>query len=361
VQAEATTVKPTERQSHNDRVTDGGQSVSSSDEISFDLTSAETEPLSKRERYEQIFKNWVYAPLAIIWNDWRAKIGGLILLIYVAMGTVGVMLVEKPTGDGARLLQPFENWAFPLGTDFSGRDLFGQIIHATPAMLEMILAGAVFTTLVATLIGTFTGYKGGYVDRVLIAITDILMTLPGLPLVIVLAVILEPSSPWAIGILLSVNAWAGLARTIRSQVLTIREENYVEASRLMGTPTSAIIAKNILPGIMPYIAINFVNSGRRIIFSSVALYFLGILPFTSLNWGVMLNAAYYGGAVFTPSMFHWLLVPTITIVALSLAMTLFAQGMDRLFNPRVIARHTTPSDEVDTADESEEQITVQTP
>ncbi|MFB9809406.1 ABC transporter permease subunit [Haladaptatus pallidirubidus] len=116
-------------------------------------------------------------------------------------------------------------------------------------------------------------------------ITDVLMTIPGLPLVIVLAVLLEPRNPWVVGVVLTVNAWSGLARAIRSQVLTIRSESYVEASRLMGVSTPNILMKDVIPPIMPYIMVNFVNSARTVIFSSVGLYFLGILPFTNQNWG----------------------------------------------------------------------------
>lgn len=171
------------------------------------------------------------------------------------------------------------------------------------------------------------------------SLTDILMTIPGLPLVIVLAVILEPDEPWMVGIILTINAWAGLARAIRSQVLTLRNESFVEASRLMGISTPTIIAKDIVPGLMPYITVNFVNSARGVIFSSVGLYFLGILPFTNLNWGVMMNLAYStGGALYSVDVLHWLLIPMITIIILSLGLILFAQGTDRIFNPRVRVR-----------------------
>lgn len=336
---EVVIVKPTD--GSDDRRTDGGVAAGDPDqpELPFQIDADGT--MTRGERYRVLVQEWVIAPITVIWSDWRARVGTIIIGIYVLMGTVGVRVVDPPmVGEGDRLIKPFQDPAYPLGTDNVGNDLFAQVVHSTPPMLEMILAGAVFTTLMATVVGTLSGYKGGFTDRVLMTFTDILMTIPGLPLVIVVAVILEPRSPWVVGIILTINAWAGLARAIRSQVLTLREEEFVEASRLMGISTTSILLKDITPGLMPYILVNFVNTARSVIFSSVGLYFLGILPFTQLNWGVMMNMAYEtGGALYTLETAHWLLVPMATIVFLSFGFILFAQGTDRVFNPRVRARH----------------------
>jgi peptide/nickel transport system permease protein len=347
------TVKPTDEPERT--ISDGG---SVADEIDAPFETVSEGTMTRGERYQMMIEEWVFAPIQIIWSDWRARIGLFIILLYILMGTVGVWLVEpSQTAEGPRLLAPFQDWTFPLGTDTQGNDLFAQIIHGTPPMLEMIVSGAVFATVMATLVGTFSGYKGGSVDRLLMTVTDILMTIPGLPLTIVLAVVLQPRDPWVVGIILTINAWAGLARAIRSQVLTFRVEDFVEASRLMGISTSTILLKDILPGLMPYILVNFVNSARTVIFSSVGLYFLGILPFSQANWGVMMNFAYNsGGALYTLSAIHWLLAPMITIVILSFGLILFAQGTDRLFNPQVRARHTSGPD----VEAEEEDMNVET-
>lgn len=321
---------------------DGGQAEAGA--APFRIQTSGT--MSRKDRYKLLVDEWMIAPAKIIWEDWRARVGTLIILFFVFLGTVATWFVEPTsTADGPRLIGPFQDWSHPLGTDNLGRDIFSQTVHATPMMLEMILAGAVFTTIMATVIGTVSGYKGGFSDRILMTFTDILMTIPGLPLVIVIAVILEPEAPWLVGIILTINAWAGLARAIRSQVLTLRSEAYVEASRLMGISTPTILAKDVVPGLAPYILINFVNTGREVIFASVGLYFLGILPMTQVNWGVMMQFAYdTGGALYTVETAHWLVTPMAAVVLLSFGLILFAQGTDRVFNPRVRARHTTPTE-----------------
>lgn len=348
-------MKPTD----HDVAPDGGQIGPEGPAAPFRTVSSQR--LSRRERYGLVLREWVIAPMLVIWEDWRARVGGLIILFYVLMGTIGVRIVDEPrVGEGPRAQQPFESWAHPLGTDLNGNDLFAQTVHATPPMLEMIVAGAVFTTILATVVGTLSGYKGGTVDRVLMTVTDILLTIPGLPLVIVLALVLDPRQPWVVGIILTINAWAGLARAIRSQVLTIRETAFIEASRLMGIPTRRILLKDVTPGLMPYILVNFVNSARTVVFASVALYFLGILPDTFLNWGVMMNYAYsLGGALYTPATAHWLFVPLVTIVILSFGLILFAQGTDRVFNPRVRARHVSGPDPVEGDEEHSGEVATQ--
>lgn len=328
-------MKPTEDNHHLS--SDGGDPIES--DSPFNVVS-EVESTKSEQYYEKI-DLLLLAPARIAWTDWRARVGIIIVSLYFLMGTIGVYLVEPSSiQEGPVLLAPFQDIRYPLGTNTTGEDLFAQTIHATPAMLKMITSGAIFTTVLATGIGIYSGYKGGTADRILMTFTDIMMTIPGLPLMIVLAVILDPRNPWLVGIVLTINSWAGLARALRSQVLTLRDDSYIEAARVMGASTRSIVRIDILPNLMPYIAVNFVKTGRGVIFSSVALYFLGILPFSNQNWGVMMNLAYRtGGALYQWRAVHWLLVPMGAIIVLSLGLILLAQGTDRLFNPRVRARH----------------------
>lgn len=330
------------------------EGTSTSSQSDFETVASES--LTRGERYRQSLDEFVIAPSRIVMNDWRALVSMVVIAGYIFMGTIGVMLVPEPQpNQGPALIGAFYDLAHPLGTTYSGVDIFSQIVHATPFMLQMILAGAVFSVGLGTILGTVSGYKGGTVDSVIMTFTDVAMTLPGLVLVIVLAGALQDvlsGNPIVIGVLLTINAWAGLARSIRSQVLTLRDESYVEASRILGISTPKIIAADIIPNLMPYITMNFVQQARGVIFGSVALYFLGILPYSDPNWGVIMNNAYsQAGAVSSPAAFHWLFMPMLAIVILALALTMFAQAADRLFNPRVRARHLSRSADDDTADE----------
>lgn len=298
--------------------------------------------MTDNERRRQWFEEKILAPARIVWDDWRARTGLLVVIFYLFMGTIGLLLVTQPRpNQGPLLVGAFRTLEYPLGTTASGQSILSQLVYATPSMLIMIASGAVFTVGLGTAIGTLAGYKGGRLDSGLMTLTDIMMTIPGLPLTIVLAAALDiRGSPVTIGILITINAWAGLARAVRSQVLTLRDAEYVEASRIMGMKTPTIIGGDIIPNLMPYITMNFVQQARAVIFGSVGLYFLGVLPYNGINWGVMMNAAVNrAGATSSPAAFHWLLMPMLTIIVLALGLTLLAQGADRIFNPRVRARH----------------------
>jgi ABC-type dipeptide/oligopeptide/nickel transport system permease component len=296
--------------------------------------------LTLSDRIYRFVDTWIVTPFRILWNDWRGRVGILLLGAFVLMGTVGPVLVNRPgSGDYERLVLPFQTLAAPLGTDFSGRSLFARVVHATPAMLKMILAGSVFATGVAVVFGLTAGYIGGLIDRITMTFSDIMMTIPGLPLIIVVASIVEPENPFTVGILLSINAWAGLARSLRSEVLSVREQANVEASRLNGLSTSTIIGRDILPTVMPFVMVSFMNSARGIIFSSVGLYFLGLLPSSKPNWGVMLNSAWNRGTIWRLNAVHEFLVPMFVIILFSFSLILLAQASDHLFNPQLLAKH----------------------
>lgn len=334
--------------------TDGGRVNSP-----FEVVSEFEE--TRRDRYRKMYDAYIYAPIAIIWRDWRARIGFTIVILYLLTGTLGTLLVE-PTGvtEGPALAAPFETTEYILGTDAQGRDLLSMTVHSTATILKMVLAGAVCTVGLGTVVGAVAGYKGGMTDTVLSSITDVFINLPGFPLVMVLGLLLDDyilGNPWAVGLLLSVAAWGGLARAIRSQMLTLREESFVEASQAMGLRTHTIVFKEILPHLMPYVVINLTNAGRKVIFEAVALYYLGILSFENLNWGNILNLAYSANAHARPDALHWFLVPMFAIVFLSIGLTLLGQSLDRVFNPRVRARHEKTTANVDAEGDASETNT----
>lgn len=321
---------------------------SSSEEIDWRSEVSSVE-MNRRDRLRELYRRWVYEPAVVAWADVRTRIGILILSVYFLMALMEVFgLWRDPSPNQAgRLLAPFETMQYPLGTTQSGVDLLALIIDSTPFILLMVFAGGVWATGLAVLVGTVSGYKGGTIDTIITSISDFFMAIPGLPLVIILAITFSPENPIFLGVILTINYWAGLGRSIRSQVLSIRESNYIEAARAMGTSTPRILLKDVLPNLMPYVMVNFVLAARYTIFASVGLYFIGVLPYTGQNWGVTLNNAYNQGGLFTMQAFHWLLVPIIAIIGLAFGLILVSQGMDRIFNPRVRTRLTGESESVE--------------
>jgi len=169
---------------------DGTESV-----LNFD-TPSESSETTTRERVTKAFDTYVYAPFMVLWSDWRGKVGLAIVALYAFAGTLGVVLLGPPRyGEHPRMELPLQNLAYPLGTGQTGVNLLEQMVHATPAMLQMIISGALFATTIAVFLGILAGYRGGIVDRVLMTIADIAMSIPGLPLINDSAVWIFSASP----------------------------------------------------------------------------------------------------------------------------------------------------------------------
>lgn len=313
-------------------------SMGSDDTSVFETTA--TYEQTKLEVYQEQFDRWVAGPLKILWSDYRGRFGLSLLVFYVLMGTVGIMFVEPPEPNMTdQMIPAFSDPAHPLGSDGLGQDLLSLMVWATPDMLKMIFAGAIFGNLLGVSVGMFSGYVSGTTDKVIMTIADTTSSIPGIPLLIILAAIIEPTNPFLIGIILNIQGWAGQSRILRSQVFPLVNAEHVEAARALGQPMSTVLVKEILPHLLPYIFIGFLGGATRVVFASVGLYFLGILPFDNHNWGVVLNYAYQSGALYSPQAAHWLAVPLVTIVGLTVGLVLLSQSFDQVFNPRVRARH----------------------
>lgn len=334
--------------------TDSG-SVGGAD-FSFEKDSASNVEVTWNDRLRDFWEEFIYKPGIVAWDDWRTRVGFVITMFFVMMGTVGASFYREPaTNQVPRSEAPFQNPDYILGTTPLGEDVLAKIIHATPDILMMVTAGAIWATGLAVLIGVLAGYKGGMTDRVLTSLSDVAMSIPGLPLIMVLLVSIEPTNPLIIGATITINYWAGLGRGLRSQVLTLRDEPYVEASRTMGVGTLRIMFKDIIPNLMPFVLVNFVHAARYVIFQAVALYYLGILPSGTSNWGIMLDQAVNSyGALFSLRGAYLVLIPTMAILLLTLGLILLAQGTDRIFNPRVRTRLAGESES--TEEEADERV-----
>lgn len=195
------------------------------------------------------------------------------------------------------------------------------VLHAAPWSIFLSVVGLLYALIIGIL-------------------TDTVASIPGLPLLLIVAAIFQPRNPFLVGILLNLTGWAGGVRGLRAQVIPLADEAHVEAARAQGLSLSTLLVKEILPHLLPLIFIGLLGGAVGIVGASVGLYFLGILPFTTENWGVVLNYAWSSsGALYSLEAAHWLLVPVLTILGLNMGMTLLAQAFDQVFNPRVRARH----------------------
>lgn len=261
---------------------------------------------------------------------------GLILLVFmVLMSFIGPFLFPPETEANISLIYNPPSWEHPLGTDFQGRDNLIQVINGGQDIMIVAFLAGIMTTLIAVIVGSLSAFLGGWVDSLLMEIVNIWLTVPHFPLLAVLATLIKLDSPWLLALLLSMLSWAGLSRQIRSQVLSLRKRDYVEAAVALGMPTRHIIFKEMLPNMMSFILIALVFSMTSAIFQQTGLVFLGLVPFSSANWGVMLSLAYAKGAIFQIDAAWNIIAPVGAIALFELSLVMLARSMDELFNPRL--------------------------
>ncbi len=271
----------------------------------------------------------------ICWSDKPALAGGVVILIYLVVAVVGPIVTHVGYQQNSSLAYLPPSRRYPLGTDFTGNSVLSEVIVGTRPIMEVGITAAVIVVVVGVTVGLVAGYLGGAVDQAIMRVTDVFLTLPGLPLVIVIASIARTTSPFALAAILSISGWAGLSRAVRSQALSLRTSDFIDAARVQGLPLRNIIARQLLPNIGPYVAIHFLLAVTDAIYAEVGLYLLGVAPISGTNWGIMINLALGQGALYTSQSAFYLFSPMLAIVFLQVALVYFSRAMDRLFNPRL--------------------------
>lgn len=274
----------------------------------------------------------------IIVKNRQAFIGMLILIVFFLMATIGPEIIpeETKTNYEERLQAP--SLKHPFGTDYAGRDTLSQFVHGSRNVLLVAFITAVLTITIAFFIGTISGVAGGVTDDILMGITGVMLTVPSFPIMMVLSMIIRIDNPLLFGVVLSMWSWAGLARAIRAQILSLKHRDFIEASRCLGMGLFHIIFKEMLPNMVSYILINFISIMKSAINASVGLMVLGLVPFSAQHWGMMINlATSTTGAMYGSTALIYFLVPVMGIMLFQMGCLFFANGLDDALNPKLSA------------------------
>jgi peptide/nickel transport system permease protein len=225
---------------------------------------------------------------------------------------------------------------FLLGTDRLGRDMFSRITYGARISLTIGLIGIILSFSLGITIGGLAGYFGGWVDSTVQRLTEVLRAFPELPLWMALSAIIPVTwGPlwvfFGITLILALLDWTGLARAVRSKLLSLREEDYCSAAQLMGARPSRIIGRHLLPGFYSHLIASATLSIPAMILGETALSFLGLglrPPITS--WGVLLNQAQNINVV---AIYPWLMLPVVPVIVIILAFNFFGDGLRDAADP----------------------------
>ena len=251
---------------------------------------------------------------------------GLVLLAVPALAATFAPLVARhsPTRpSGPPLLKP--STGHPLGTDDLGVDIFSQLVYGSRISLAVGLGAAVLAVTVGLLVALVAGWRRGWVETVLMRLTDVTLAFPFLPLVLVLAAFFGRGLITT-AIVIGAVTWARPARVLWAQVLKLREYPHVQAARAMGATGSRCVSRHILTRLTPITSAQFVRVANAAIISEAALAFLGLGDPNQASWGIMLSNASSNNALLTGAWKWWMVPPglALTLVVLGFAFTGYA-------------------------------------
>jgi peptide/nickel transport system permease protein len=262
----------------------------------------------------------------------KATVGMVILLVFVVLAITPQWLAP---GDPAAEI--YERMAGPsgahwLGTTAYGQDILSEVIWgARPALIIAIVAG-LFATVLSVLIGVSAAYLGGVADDVLNLLTDVFLVIPTLPLVIVIAAYASHHSLGVLIIVLVITGWSYGARQLRSQALSLRNRDFLQAAKVRGERRSYIIVFELLPTMTSLIVANFLGAALYAILTAAGLEFLGLGDTSSVDWGTMLYWAQNNEALQT-GQYLWATIPGLCIAVLGTAFALLNNAFDEISNP----------------------------
>lgn len=265
----------------------------------------------------------------------RFSFGLCLILLLLAFGFLGPDIFNRhdPMKFVGLLYDPPSSSAW-LGTDNFGRDVFTQLMFGTRTSIRIGLIAGTVATLLGVLIGTVAGYVGGMVEEILMAFTNVVITIPSIVILILLSIAFSTRTVTGMGIIIGITAWPWTARAVRAQTSSLRAREHVDVARLSGTRTLPLIIWEIIPYMLSYIVMAFVLQLNSGILQEAALSMLGLGIDRGISLGIMLQWALLWESVRTGA--WWAFVPpTLFLTLIAFSLLLLQSSIDEIFNPRL--------------------------
>ncbi len=263
----------------------------------------------------------------------RMLVGACLLLGFVLMAIVGAIVEHNPNGFvGPSLVAPSAR--FWLGTTQDGQSVLAQLLVSAGGTLEVGFEAGAIATVVSVAIGVTGALVGGVVDDLLNFFTNVILVIPGLPLVIIVAAYIHSGGLTLTILVIAFISWAGAARVLRGMTLSVRNRDYVLAAKAYGEKTWRIVVVEVLPNLSAIIVNGFIFAVIFAILTQAGLAFLGLGDTNAMTWGNMLYFAQNDEAL-TSGAWWWFVPPGLCIALLGTALALINFGLDQVLNPRL--------------------------
>lgn len=263
------------------------------------------------------------------------KIGLTIILFMLSLGLISVLFMgntyQIPSGHSLEA----PSLSHLLGTDDLGIDILAQICHGALVSILVGFLSAALAGIGGGILGILSGCYGGWIDKLVMGICDIIMVIPQLPLMIVLGAFLGPSVKNII-LVIALLSWSRPARIVRSKVLSMRYEKYITAAQCYGAGFLHLVVKHFLPGVLPIMMVSVIGTISHAIRAEASLSFLGLGDPTSKSWGVILNRSInFPGIYFTDYWKWWVMAPLLVLILLILSVSFLSRDMEKIANKKL--------------------------
>jgi peptide/nickel transport system permease protein len=258
--------------------------------------------------------------------------GGMVLAALLAP-----VLAQNPPNEIVALPGQPPNKDFWFGTTDQGYDVFAQVVWGARTSLAVGAAAALMSTMIAATLGMLAAYAGGWIDDTINTLTNVFLVIPALPLLLVIYSFVPARGPLVMVLILGLTTWAVEARILRSQALTIRNRDFIEAAKVAGEGTWRIVFGEIMPNMISRIAAGFLLVFYLSIIFAAGLEFLGFGDVNKITWGTTLYWAQNNSSVLQGVWWHFVF-PGVALALAVAALVFINFGVDELANPRLRRR-----------------------
>lgn len=257
------------------------------------------------------------------------------VLFTVLLGVVGPMIVNiDPNAVVGGLYDRPGVGGQLLGTDNEGQSVLANLVYGTRTSLIVGLMAGLIATAIGLTIGLVAGFQGGWVDDALMGLTNVALAIPGIVVVILLSIALPSRGSFVLAVVIGITGWPWMARAVRAQATSVRTREHIDVARLSGARWGSVLAWDVLPYLLSYVAMAFVLQVSGAILTESALSMLGLGPSGSVSLGTMLYWALAWGSIRTGAWWAFL-PPTVMLTLIAFSLLLLQSSLDEVFNPRL--------------------------
>jgi peptide/nickel transport system permease protein len=269
-------------------------------------------------------------------KSWMARAGVMIIAFFLIVVIYSEMALPRVVPVSDEILQE-SSWKHPFGTDQNGRDVLDRTMKGTGPSLEIGFVAMALSMGLGTLVGLASGFWGGWRDEIIMRVNDVFLSIPWLVLMIVIASIWGRQDLFSVIVVIGITGWSTTARIVRSQVLTLKERQFVERAKAIGSSEWHIIRKHVFPNVVPLIFANAILTVAIAILSEATLSYLRLGPQDVETWGRILEeASKFNVALVGP--YPFIIMPGLCIVFVVLGFTFIGYSMDEVLNPKLRQR-----------------------